>query len=90
MRTILTFLFQEAYRPRHARRDLMADMTVPATLGVPSWLPVVPSPAQKALAQAEAEVRHTMESLYRRHLLHADLHGAVRELHYAEGAVTSR
>lgn len=88
IRLLASLFTQELARPRHARRDLLADMTVPATLGVPSWLPVVPTPAQKALAQAEADLTSAMEAWYRRHLPDGDLRATIRTVHEAQWAVT--
>lgn len=88
IRLIASLFTQELARPRHARRDPLSDLTVPATLGVPSWLPVMPTPAQKALAQAEADLMSAMEAWYRRHLPDGDLRATIRTVHEAQWAVT--
>jgi hypothetical protein len=77
------------HRPRHARRDLMADMTVPAAI-TPSWLPTMPTPAQRALDAAQADLTSAMEAWYRRHLPDGDLRATIRTVHEAQWAVTPR
>lgn len=94
IRMLASLFTQELARPRrdarHARRDFTKGMTVPAPLGTPSWLPVVPTPAQQALAKAEADLRSAQEAWYRYHLPDGDLRATIRTVHEAQWAVTSR
>lgn len=88
--TIASFFAQEFARPRHRRPDPLAYIQDPATLGVPVWFPTNPTPAQRALDAAQADLTSAMEAWYRRHLPDGDLRATIRTMHEAQWAVTSR
>lgn len=68
-----TLLTQELARPRHARRDPLANLPAPASLGTPLWHPVTPSRADDARDELLAAV--VFEK--RRGTLPPSVHGAL-------------
>jgi len=47
IRFLTALFFIERYRPRHTV-DVLPGVTIPASLGVPMWLPLAPSSADQA------------------------------------------